>query len=103
MRLETGQLVKISEPQRLSNSGETSQTSLFAPNGPIRQFADIYHQKWESIEKSNQAGIEKLSPANAQMLSLQREISNISLETELMAKVADGFTSSIRTIQQSQG
>ena len=103
MRIEAGQLVKLSEPQRQTISSEESKLSMFGPKGSVRQFAQVYQQKWESVDNSSLAQIDKLSPANAQMLKLQRQISNISLETELMSKVADGFTSSIRTIQQSQG
>lgn len=103
MRIETtSQLAKISKDIQ-PGIQQSRDISGSTPTNAVALFITKYQQKWDSIQERSLDKIQELSPASAEMFSLQREVSALSMDTEMLSKAADGLASSIRNIQQAQG
>ena len=67
------------------------------------QLLTNYQDKWSSIESRSTEKLKVLAPQSAELFSIQREMSALSLETDVLSRIADGVATSVRKIQQLQG
>lgn len=88
----------IAEPKNVS-MGDVSANELSG----FDRVLNSYQEQWNKVQAQAEVRLSELSPQSAELISVQRELSGVSYQTEVISRAADGLASAIRRIQQTQG
>lgn len=104
MRVESNNAAGMNRVGQAADAATTLKTSAVdSVSNRLESFLEVYQQQWQRLEHSSSAMQGQLSPQLQNVFRLQREVSEFSLQTELLVRAVDGASGALKKMQQLQG
>lgn len=100
-KMSSKEKVKVEAFDHVLNQ-ELQQTHQFQDN-PLVKIAVSYMDRWSQNEQSTNVVKSALNPQLRDLMNLQKSTNRLSLHTQAVEKIAEAFTTSLKTLQKAAG